>query len=409
MSQHGPILVVADGACPLAGTIAELKLFPLVEARWEEASSALRRLRPAAVLAMVSRTGGALDALAADVAAIAPYVPLIVLDPPADLPLTALPFAASGRTRRQRLVAFLTAALRLRTLHATVLRRLASNAPSMAMPPGDPLDDATVLLLGRGTSYPALSVALGETVGVVGALSIEAAARHLNARDLDGIVIGEGFTPRVVDAFLTALAEDARFRNLPVVLSPQAATGFGYDLPCLDIAFGDAPQVASRALPLIRQNAFETRLKQMLKAIDARGLVDPRTGLLTREAFRRELAAAIGHAHRYGASFAAARILPGTAGERARLDAVRILGRLMRRVDFATLDSDGSILAAFPDLGARDALATVRRLCAVLKQTALSSDSRRLHPQTTVVPLQPGDTAQALLARLREPERCAAS
>ncbi len=83
----------------------------------------------------------------------------------------------------------------------------------------DPVRDATVLLIGRGAGYPALSVALGERMGIVGALSIEAAAKHLNTRDIDGIVLGEGFSVRVVDAFLTVLAEDPRFRNLPVVVT----------------------------------------------------------------------------------------------------------------------------------------------------------------------------------------------
>ena len=65
----------------------------------------------------------------------------------------------------------------------------------------DTVSDATVLLVGRGAAYPALSVSLGERTGVVGALSIEAAARHLNARDIDGIVLAEGFGARVIDAF----------------------------------------------------------------------------------------------------------------------------------------------------------------------------------------------------------------
>ncbi len=88
-------------------------------------------------------------------------------------------------------------------------------------PGNDPIQDATILLIGRGAAYPALSVAFGERLGVVGALSIEAAAKHLNARDLDGIIIGEGFSPRVVDAFLTVLAEDTRFRNLPVAVTTR--------------------------------------------------------------------------------------------------------------------------------------------------------------------------------------------
>ena len=91
-----------------------------------------------------------------------------------------------------------------------------------------------MLLIGRGAAYPALSVSLGERMGVVGALSIEAAAKHLNARDIDGIVLGEGFSARVVDAFLTVLAEDTRFRNLPVVVTSDGLTP-AYDLPNLEI------------------------------------------------------------------------------------------------------------------------------------------------------------------------------
>ena len=118
-------------------------------------------------------------------------------------------------------MARLRAALRVRSLHATVMRRLVPATP-MALSHIDPARDATVLLIGRGGAYPALSVALGERTGVVGALSIEAAAKHLNVRDIDGIVLGEGFSPRVIDAFLTVLTEDARFRNLPIVVTVRA-------------------------------------------------------------------------------------------------------------------------------------------------------------------------------------------
>ena len=87
------------------------------------------------------------------------------------------------------------------------------------MPPtpiNDPIDDATVILAGRGRSYPHLSVALGEQTGVIGVLTIEAAARYLKSRDADGLVIGDGFYPHNVDALLTVIAEDSRFRDLPV-------------------------------------------------------------------------------------------------------------------------------------------------------------------------------------------------
>ena len=150
------------------------------------------------------------------------------------LPENALPFALTDGGF-ERLNSRLRAALRVRSLHATVLRRIADDqATQIKLSDTDPIQEATVLLIGRGAAYPALSVALGERMGVVGALSIEAAAKHLNARDFDGIVLAEGFSARVVDAFLTVLAEDVRFRNLPVVVTIDGLTA-NYDLPNLEL------------------------------------------------------------------------------------------------------------------------------------------------------------------------------
>ena len=170
----------------------------------------------------------------------------------------------------------------------------------------DPVRDATVLLIGRGAAYPALSVSLGERMGVVGALSIEAAAKHLNVRDIDGIVLGEGFSPRVVDAFLTVLAEDARFRNLPVVVTSDELAP-AYDLPNLEIISGDPERIAANALPLIRQHAFEAHLSRTLRSIDAGGLLDPGTGLLTSAAFDRDFATAVYQAQSRGGGLSVAR------------------------------------------------------------------------------------------------------
>src|SRR5262249_43094580 len=151
--------------------------------------------------------------------------------------------------------------------HTTVLRRL-SEEPTTRLPDSNPAGEATVLLIGRGAAYPALSVALGERHGVVGAFSIEAAANHLNTRDIDGIVLVDGLSLRVVAASLTLLAEDARFRKLPVTL-PSEALAPTYDLPNLEIIAGEPADIAANALPLIRQHALDSRLGRTLRAIDA--------------------------------------------------------------------------------------------------------------------------------------------
>ena len=283
MSQQGPILVVSTARRPsFAATLDLARLFPVVETEWAEAARAVDQVHPAAVLAATSDTDEAgLTQLATRVAARQPYLPLIAIDPRVPHPDNVIPVFPGQVAQTQvpqtqggsdRLVARLRAALRVRSLHATVMRRLVPATP-MALSDIDPARDATVLLIGRGGAYPTLSVALGERAGVVGALSIEAAAKHLNVRDIDGIVLGEGFSSRVIDAFLTVMTEDARFRNLPIVLTGGDLTP-AYDLPNLEIVSADAGKVVATALPLIRQHAFEAHLSRTLKAIDADGLID---------------------------------------------------------------------------------------------------------------------------------------
>ena len=73
-------------------------------------------------------------------------------------------------------------------------------------------------------------------------------------------MLGEGFSPRVADAFLTVLSEDVRFRHLPVIVAGSLAAKPDYDLANLEIIRGEPQQVVAIAAPLIRQHAFEARL-----------------------------------------------------------------------------------------------------------------------------------------------------
>src|SRR6202795_947982 len=258
MSQQGPLIVVSTAPRPsFATALDDGQMFPVIDPTWADASRAIEQVQPAAVLvAMAAVAEPGFEALAKQIAARKPYLPLIAVDPRTSLPENAIPFAQTGGNF-ERLIARLRAALRVRTLHSTVLRRL-DDAPT-TIEDSDPSRDATVLLIGRGGNYPSLSVALGERMGVVGALSIEAAAKHLNTRDIDGIVLGEGFSGRVMDAFLTVLTEDARFRNLPVVVTADEVTP-AYDLPNLEFIPGEPRLVAANALPLVRQHALEAHL-----------------------------------------------------------------------------------------------------------------------------------------------------
>ena len=418
MSQQGPILVVSTARRPsFAATLDVGRLFPVVETEWADAVRAVEQVQPAAVLAATADADEAgLAELAARVAARQPYLPLIAVDPQVPHPDKVIPFFQSQIPQTQtlptqsgsdRLVARLRAALRVRSLHATVMRRLVPATP-MALSHIDPARDATVLLIGRGGAYPTLSVALGERTGVVGALSIEAAAKHLNIRDIDGIVLGEGFSPRVIDAFLTVLTEDARFRNLPVVVTAVDLAP-SYDLPNLEAVSDDAAQVVATALPLIRQHAFEAHLSRTLKAIDADGLIDARTGLLTPEAFERDFASAIYQTQQRGGGLSVARFAFDPEHPRAQFDGARIISRLMRQMDFGAIQEDGSVVVVFAESDLKTAHVIARRLSSVMRHTSHGKREARSEPTVTVATLLPNDSAKSLRSRLEQEAQRAAS
>ena len=410
MSLQGPIIVVSTARQPgFAAALDDAKTFPIIDTTWSDAARAVAELQPVAVfVAMPGSADQDFEALAKQITACQPYVPLIAVDPETSLPDNAIPFSQAGGSP-DRLAARLRAALRVRTLHATVMRRLGDHtaaAPTIAET--NPVRDATVLLIGRGAAYPALSVALGERMGIVGALSIEAAAKHLNTRDIDGIVLGEGFGARVVDAFLTVLSEHPRFRNLPVVVTLDGQAP-AYDLPNLEIISGEPGRIAANALPLVRQHAFEVQLSRTLRSIDAGGLLDPLTGLLTAAAFNRDFASAVHQTLGRGGGMSVARFAFDPAHPRAQLDGARLLSRLMRQMDFGAAQEDGSVIVAFAETDLRTVHMIARRLCSVMRHTAHGKRDARAEPVVALATLKPSDTAQSLLTRLYDEAQCAAS
>ncbi len=410
MSQQGPVILVSAAGRPAFATaLDDAGIFPVIDASWADASRAVEQLQPAAVVAAMSgNIEPRLSVLARQIAARQPYLPLIAVDPQPLLPENAIPFSQRGNNF-DRMKARLRSALRVRTLHSTVLRRLDDDPQtSLTVSIADPVRDATVLLIGRGAAYPTLSVSLGERMGVVGALSIEAAANHLNVRDIDGIVLGEGFSARVIDAFLTVLAEDARFRNLPVILTSDELAP-AYDLPNLEIISGEASCVAANALPMIRQHALEAHLSRTLRSIDAGGLLDPRTGLLTPAAFARDFATAVYQTLSQGGALTVARFAFDASHPRAQLDGARIIGRLMRQMDFGAAQQDGSVVVAFAETDLRTAHAIARRLSSVMRHTSHGKRDSRAEPVVTLATMLPQDSARSLLARLTEQSERVAS
>ena len=411
MSLQGAMIVVADGpATDLVDALGAAGAFPIVEAKWADAPTAFVAVKPATVViaepgAPASESSARMLCLqiATATGSIVPVIARVHDDQEAAIPI-ALP--ADAALPVERLIARLQSAMRVRALHATVLRRIESSGSHSRLPPfpiGDALDDATVLVAGRGPLYPQLSVAMGERVKMLGALSVETATKHINARDIDGIVVGDGFSPRMVEAFLTVLAQDTRLRDIPVAVIGNAPPEFAEALPNIEHVDGDPELLVARMVPLVRMHAFEARLKRMLKTLDADGMFDPQTGLHTREAFGQELDKAAAEAGECSQALSLARFSFNQAiDERAGKDGARLLARLIRTIDFACRDDDGAILIAFAQTDLRNAHVVARRIAGVLKNTMLAPPRERdqVAAHVTLATLKAGDTGDSLMLRV---------
>jgi len=421
MSLAGPLLIISDRSDRnLAAALAAAGASPVVESPLAEAAGALSRIQPVAVLfadpnlaraPLVEELVAAIDALPA------PFMPVMArVNGCGATGLEALPIDVNAPN--EQVIARLAAALQVRELHTTVLRRIDflrrdGGADVPLLSDSDPLDEATVLVMGRGRYYPALTAAVTERVGVIGALSVETAARYLNIRDVDGIIIGEGFGPSMVEAFLTALGEDSRFRDLPIGVIPELPASIDRTrLAGIEPVKGTADAIVAHMVPLVRVYAFGARLRRHAASLDAHGMIDPQTGLLAAAAFERDLSSAIAHSREANTAMSIARFdIPARLSQRARIDAARLVSRLIRAPNFACQTRDGAITVVMTQSALHHCHVIARRIASVMQQTTFEQerhDGGRMEAMVTIAALKSTDSPQSLLARVSEHAMAAA-
>jgi PleD family two-component response regulator len=88
--------------------------------------------------------------------------------------------------------------------------------------------------------------------------------------------------------------------------------------------------------------------------------------------------------------------------QRCSIDAARLFSRLVRNIDFACREQDGSIIAAFTETDLRNAHVVARRIASVLRHTMISPDPdrRSIKPSVTLATLKPTDNLSTLVARV---------
>src|SRR5262245_1177958 len=180
MALLGPMVVVAErSAADLVEALGKAGAFPIIDADWAQAPAAIAQIQPAALVIAQSQESPDARAVQAVIRKLegrgGPFMP--VLARVAQGGEVAIPSAVPVAVEEpiESLLARLRSALRVRSLHATILRRTTTAGvphPARAYPLPDLLDHATVLCMGRGRNYPALTTALGERVGLIGAFSV---------------------------------------------------------------------------------------------------------------------------------------------------------------------------------------------------------------------------------------------
>ena len=174
----------------------------------------------------------------------------------------------------------------------------------------------------------------------------------------------------------------------------------------LEPIVGEPEDMVAHMLPLVRVHAFGARLRRHVAALDARGMIDPQTGLFTIAAFERDLPRAIADSHERNIPMSIARfVFPSDLSRRARVDAARLTSRLIRAADFACQSEDGAITVVFTEQALQHTHVIARRIASVMRHTMLDGerpDGTRIEATVTLASLKSTDTPQSLLARVSE-------
>jgi two-component system, cell cycle response regulator PopA len=165
-------------------------------------------------------------------------------------------------------------------------------------PPQESTDPYRVLAIGEpAPAFLALSNALvAGGAEVVGAFTAYTAFDYLHERPFDAVVLWAGDNQGEALSIATGMRRNTKLYHVPALLYLRAPSDFGlaeaFHRGVSDLATSEVPasETAKRVLELARAYRRQTAIRQTLDRARSSGLMDPSTGLFTRDLFAAHLA-----------------------------------------------------------------------------------------------------------------------
>ena len=262
--------------------------------------------------------------------------------------------------------------------------------------PQPDLSPLRVLAIGEpAPQFLALANALKESgAEVVGAFTAYTAFDYLHERTFDGVVLWAGDNPQEALSIAAGLRRNTRLYHTPALLymrqGSYITTAEAYHRGISDVASPQTPEeeTARRVLELARNHRRQTAVRQALDMARGSGLMDPATGLFTRDLFAAHLArlAQASRVRNRPLSVCVLRV-----GEKPELKAIRaegwlaraipqigsMIGRLVRVEDTAARLAPEVFALALPATPLAAARLAGERIAAVIGCTAFEAGEGR--------------------------------
>jgi len=261
--------------------------------------------------------------------------------------------------------------------------------------PEDRAQDFKVLAVGEpAPQFLALSNALSRGgAEVVGAFTAYTAFDYLHERSFDAVVLWGGENQSEALSIAGGMRRNTRLYHLPALLylkeGSQVTHTEAYGKGVSDVASPDTPaaETAQRVLELARAYRRQNAIRTALERARSSGLMDPATGLFTRDLFAAHLARLAGAARARRRPLSVCVLKMADKPELIRLrregwidraipQIGSMIGRLVRAEDTAARLGPEVFGLALPATRAAQALAAGERIAAVIACTAFEAGER---------------------------------